>query len=171
MKNLLLLFIALAVRYDGYSQSLSPFVISSSGNYSTSPGGSLSSTTGETSMIETFSQSTVILTQGFQQPRDMFVSIQNPSSDEFSLEWYPNPSSGVFNVAVNSPYPGNLLYKIFDNIGKLVWQQEKIHEKGFYKQEISLISFAEGLYRIETLFTDDRGKNQSRYLNTISIIH
>ncbi len=59
--------------------SLSPYVLSSSGNYSTNTFGSISATVGEI-MVTTISSNSVILTQGFQQPfvnSCSFVSVAN----------------------------------------------------------------------------------------------
>ena len=97
MKKSLLLFIALAVRYSLLAQSLSPFVISSSGNYSQGGNISLSSTTGESTLISTFSSGSSILTQGFQQPNDASVGVSSPENP-ISIIWYPNPAGGLLSL-------------------------------------------------------------------------
>lgn len=171
MKKLLLLFIALAVHYSGKTQSLSPSVISSTGNFLSASGISLSSTTGEMAMIETYTQGSAILTQGFQQPKDIFVGIENPATDAFTLTMYPNPSAGIFKVLVHSPHSGKIKYRIIDNTGKLVWHLESSIDKGFFEREVSLNFLSDGLYQIEAIFTGMNGETQPRYFNTISIIH
>lgn len=66
MKILLSIYFTLTCLFV-YSQSLSPAVISSSGNHFESAGGSLSWTLGET-VTATFTGANFALTQGFQQP-------------------------------------------------------------------------------------------------------
>ena len=67
MKNLIISLITLLVPILINAQSVSPEVISSSGDYFEGPNASLSWTLGEIA-TETFTSGNIILTQGFQQP-------------------------------------------------------------------------------------------------------
>lgn len=170
MKKALLLFISLALYYSICAQTLSPFVISSSGNYSISGGTSLSSTTGESTMIQTFSSGSTILTQGFQQPNDLSVGIVGPEN-YFTILWYPNPSSGLLSLESDFPWAGRFSYRIIDALGRVVYQAEEKVNRGMYKQRISLYSLADGLYHVETTLENENTKRIFTQVDILSIIH
>ena len=107
MKKLyLLLFIF--VTAGGFSQSLSPAVISAAGDYSTGASASLSWTLGELA-TETLNNGSYILTQGFQQPiegvtislnLDLLVFLEGPYSGT-EMGTYLN-SAGL--IPLSQPY-------------------------------------------------------------------
>lgn len=73
-----------------FSQSLSPEVISSSGDHFQNAGGSISWTLGET-VTETFTGASIVLTQGFQQP----FGIQITGIDLDLLVFLEGPYNGL----------------------------------------------------------------------------
>ena len=170
MKKALLLFIALASHHSLFAQTLSPFVISSSGNYSLTGNTSLSSTTGESSMIQTFSSGSSILTQGFQQPNDLSVGIVDPEN-YFAILWYPNPSSGLLNLESEIPWAGQFSYRILDALGRVVYLAEENVDRGMFKQKISLYSLADGLYHVETTLKNETTNHLITQSDILSIIH
>ncbi len=76
MKKFISLVLALLISVVVFSQTLSPEVNASAGDYYTNANGSLSVTIGET-VIETFIGTNSILTQGFQQP--FLAPVANPA--------------------------------------------------------------------------------------------
>ena len=170
MKKIMLFLIALAAHYSLFSQTLSPFVISSSGNYSLVGDTSLSSTTGESTMIQTFSSGSNILTQGFQQPNDLSVGIVGPEN-YFAILWYPNPSAGLLSLESDFPWAGRFSYRIIDAIGRVVYQAEAKVDRGRYKQIISLYSLADGLYHVETTLENETTNRIFTQVDILSIIH
>jgi len=76
MKKITFFYLALFISMGVFSQTLSPEVNASAGDYYTNANGSLSVTIGET-VIETFIGTSAILTQGFQQP--IFAPVTNPA--------------------------------------------------------------------------------------------
>lgn len=84
-----------------FAQTTSPSVISTAGGLASNEGGSLSYTIGEMAMIETFSTTAHVLTQGFQQPWDFITAVDDPLS-WLGIAVYPNPASGFFYVRLQS---------------------------------------------------------------------
>jgi len=104
MKNLYRIFILILLCSASplFSQQLSPFVISSSGGFYTGDAAMLSFTTGELAAVETYSNNTSILTQGFQQSWDFGTYITEHPKTDFSFGIYPNPSDGQFYLVTDS---------------------------------------------------------------------
>ena len=75
-----------------YSQSNSPEVISTTGNYFENENASLSFTIGEP-IIETLSGSDLIITQGFQQSKYEITPVIDILGDDIFVKVYPNPTS------------------------------------------------------------------------------
>lgn len=100
-KFLLLVAIQFLLFLTATGQSIERSVIGSTGGYFESTDYSLSQTVGEVA-IETKTNGTIILTQGFQQPD----SDQGVNVDELQLELsynvYPNPTSDFLNIALKS---------------------------------------------------------------------
>jgi len=121
MKNkifFILLFSLIAARLQ--AQSLERQVIGSAGIYQTAAWGSLSATTGEC-ITNTFSTSSVILTQGFQQPRPTDLMVYNVPANNITIEVFPNPASGFINVIINANDPGrHYSVSLFDMPGQLL---------------------------------------------------
>ena len=105
----LLLFSAFAS-----AQSLAPSVIASYGKWSNNGGFTLSATSGEM-MIQTFTGGTNILTQGFQQPDDKDVGIQQLVEDGLTISIFPNPTNDFVTVnlqADNAELYGVIMYDL-----------------------------------------------------------
>jgi Secretion system C-terminal sorting domain len=81
--------------------------------------------------------------QGVQQPYE-FVTLSNNEIEEFSLSYtlFPNPSSSVVNLLIESENSSNLSYTLFDTNGR-----ELIH-KNIHSSEtpIMMDSFPSSIY-------------------------
>ena len=96
------------------AQSLAPSVIASYGKWSNNGGFTLSATSGEM-MIQTFTGGTNILTQGFQQPDDKDVGIQQLTEDGLTINIFPNPTHDLVTVnlqADNAELYGVIMYDL-----------------------------------------------------------
>ena len=71
-------------------------------------------------MVETFTTSSVILTQGFQQPEDQNVGIINISEPDWNIEAYPNPTTDNVTVQVTTGNASDINVSLFDIAGQLV---------------------------------------------------
>jgi hypothetical protein len=120
MKNLsgIVMLFLLCPLVPLFSQQLTPFVISSSGGFYSNTSGMLSFTTGEMAAVETYSNSTSILTQGFQQPWDFGTYINEHPFNDFSFGIYPNPSNGQFYLLTDSDLNLHLNITVSDLLGQ-----------------------------------------------------
>lgn len=102
------------------AQSLSPTVVSTSGGFASSANGTLSYTTGEMTMVKTFSGGSNILTQGFQQS-DSAVAIGfiDPAKGlDGAVALYPNPASTQVWIAFEFASAGDVEVKLYDLLGQ-----------------------------------------------------
>lgn len=94
-------------------------VVSSAGDYYQAGNLSLSWTIGEP-VIETFTGSDVILTQGFQQGYLSSNSIEEYLFTGLNLQIYPNPTADDLNLLLKSDNSGILQYHLHDLSGKTI---------------------------------------------------
>lgn len=143
------------------AQSLSPTVISSLGGFSESGDYSLSFTAGE-AVTETFSANEHILTQGFQQPMLVSVSVrENEMNENFSVNAYPNPTSDKVFIDINSDMGEDLYLQLYDILGQKI--QHPMHismQSGNYVHELDLTGLSSGMYMVEL-------KNESGLLKEV----
>ena len=103
-----------------HAQTLERQVIGAAGIFQTAGWGSLSATTGE-SVINTFSTSSVILTQGFQQPLVSDLNVNAITANNITLSIFPDPAADLINVTINTDVPGkHYSVNMFDLLGQLV---------------------------------------------------
>ena len=83
-------FILLLISVTGYSQDIQQQVIASAGDQYNNASASVSWTVGET-VTATLTNSSIHLTQGFQQGNLTVSSLVEQDMLDFSLKVYPNP--------------------------------------------------------------------------------
>jgi hypothetical protein len=130
------------------AQSLSPSVVSTSGAFYSNGSGMLSSTIGELTMVETFSNGSAILNQGFQQTFDFTTGINNPVVSS-GLSIYPNPTSGNVTVQLPSSFTDEVSTSIYDAIGKLVYRKTEKLIGQSSTLNLTLENFIDGMYLVE----------------------
>lgn len=101
------------------AQSLEPTVIASDGEFYTSSQGSISWTLGEV-ITETVTSSANILTQGFQQPKKLNVSVLNIMPTGAWVFVYPNPTRGNLYVDLSKLQLGDYQIELVDALGQRV---------------------------------------------------
>lgn len=149
MKKRLLLFPVLFVfSYSVFGQQLTPMVVSSSGGTYNNSDGMLSFTTGEMSVIETFSSSSFFLTQGFQQPWELSTSISSVPESDLLFGIQPNPSNGYFWMISKSESPSLINWNIVNILGKEILKGEFEHTGNITTEPIDLTSAPSGTYLI-----------------------
>ncbi len=117
-------FILLLQSISGYGQA----VISSTGDYHSNGNYSLSWSLGEP-VIETWSQGSTVLTQGFQQPILVSVSIYEHPELNFDISAFPNPTSDFLNVVISNGTYDNMEYFLFDVTGKILENRPIVSEQ------------------------------------------
>lgn len=103
-------------------------VISSGGEYFYNGNFSLSWTLGEP-VIETHSSGSTVLTQGFQQPILVSVSIYENPELNFDISAFPNPTSDYLNVVISNGTYDKMQYLLFDITGKLIDSRQIVSEQ------------------------------------------
>lgn len=122
-------------------------VISSSGGTVSAGGYEVSWTLGEP-VIETFTGTNNILTQGFHQTRLTATALDEIRFPGLELTVYPNPTSYILNIRSTGRDDLKLQYRFFDMDGKLLFMNEMDKNP----EELGLLPFAGGNYllRVET---------------------
>jgi len=114
---LLSLLIQLLITQAGiYSQTAVP---ATGGNIS-DVGGTVSYTVGEV-VYTTISNNNVTITQGVQQPYEIFtVGIEDGINENISLSVFPNPSENELNLQVDGADYSNYSFQLSDLQGKIL---------------------------------------------------
>ncbi len=68
---------------------------------------------------------------------------------------YPNPSSGNFNLTIDSKQNQTVEIEIFNQLGSLVWENEKQIQRGSQTFAIDLQTLASGFYMISISSADE----------------
>ncbi len=89
------------------------------------------------------------------------VTDNNLNPDVFSAKVYPNPSSGIFNVSINTPEHSFVNIRIVDEKGRIVYSKQNIE----YTQGQHIISFdqlssvSSGVYFLQVTGFDSEKQN------------
>ena len=142
MKKLPLLFFLGMGSLVSNAQSLSPEVISSSGDFHESSAGSLSWTIGEP-ISETYTSTDYQLTQGFHQTKFTIVGLEEHPKSLFDVNVFPNPAIEYFEIDLNQvDLTGEFQYEFYDQNGR-------VHHSGLItntKTKIELNGLANSIY-------------------------
>jgi hypothetical protein len=132
-----------------YGQQISSDVIASSGdNFTSSSGISLSFSIGEC-VTETFSGSTVILSQGFQQGYYEVVSLSVNENIQVDMNVFPLPATDFITIELGEQ--GEKYYaEIYDINGRIVLSEELTSES----TNLNLMNFSLGTYIL--VITDNK---------------
>jgi hypothetical protein len=123
-------------------QSVERHVVASAGDYFVTPNLSLSWTLGE-AVTETVSNEFMMLSQGFQQGEKItFTTIKDPLARLFDIKVFPNPTSDVVNISINSEMNDILTVQIYSMAGEKVLT-EKTSDKNI---QLSLADLAPANY-------------------------
>jgi len=154
-----LLFAMIALVVQANAQSLSPSVIASGGGFSANGTAMLSFTTGELTMVETFSAGSSILTQGFQQPEDFSTGISVVTAQGPGMSAFPNPATDAINLLSDFTEAGRLRLLLTDALGRIVLQGDELEIPGGTSritQDVSRV--ASGVYFVHAVFQTHSGK-------------
>jgi len=145
------------------SQTLSPTVISSSGGFFTSANAMLSTTVGEMTMVQTFTSTGNILTQGFQQPEDYTVGIVEPPVVSGDILIYPNPNNGSFMLSFTNDNNAETSIRMFNLAGQVVLEKQVSPTVGLNTIKFDISAYSEGMYIMEITSTTAKGEKSTNY--------
>jgi hypothetical protein len=133
-----------------HGQTLSPDVISTSGNYDQGSSISLSWTLGEI-MTETLNGAGCILGNGFQPSLAGIVTVIYDSKPDYELNIFPVPSSHFINVYIGASMQSYLNMDLFDLNGKSLITKQL--DKGSNSIDLTFLQSAEYILQV----TDQEG--------------
>lgn len=128
-----------------HSQSISPDVISTAGDFYSNASGSISWTLGEP-MGETYTSTNNILTQGFQQPWD-FGTGMNPGTTPVDADVFPNPTADVVNLQFDNTSNGTYVIEVYNALGQQM-SATQFTATPSARATVSLAEFSNGIYFI-----------------------
>ena len=129
-------------------------VVSTAGSHGETTSGSLSWTVGEP-IIETITNESNTLTQGFQQSELTVTAINDLQTSGIELSVYPNPTNSFLFIEVKTDKPRDLCLNLFDLNGKLILQKkitgsrQTVHMQN-YKPAIYILKVTEDNKEIRT---------------------
>lgn len=81
------------------------------------------------------------------------LAIQNMASVN-SLNIFPNPTRGMFNLSMNLNKQQTIVVKIYDDLGQLIEQQNYAKQNGIMVQQYDMSTYAKGIYTIQVITND-----------------
>ena len=121
LKTIFVVLAFLSFVSSSFAQSISPQVIASTGTFAAAGGYSLSYTLGEPATA-TLTTSSSIITQGFQQPNDVYTGLQSIITPTLNAQLYPNPASSEINLVITSSNTNNYTVQLVDLLGRVLQQ-------------------------------------------------
>ncbi len=168
-KKLLLITSFLSGTLFCSGQTLSPNVISPAGGFTSGSSGSLSSTTGEMTMVATFTAGSIAITQGFQQADNHTVAVEPIEKNESAISIGPNPSTGILNVFFHSTKGMKINFRFIDIKGTVVYESivEKAENNNYVSFDLS--RFTNGTYIIEGIDIGTSKNKQNQFTQKFTI--
>jgi hypothetical protein len=130
----------------------------SAGGTANGTGGSVTYTVGETNYINTTAAGGTI-TQGLQQPYEIFLVGIEEVSLPVDLSLFPNPTNDYLILNVAGGNADDLTYQLYDMNGKLLSEKKMVNTQ----TSISMINFASATYFIKVI----NSKNESKEFKII----
>lgn len=122
--RLLLLWPCLIACLAGNSQKTAmPSVISTAGEISRSGDITFEWTLGET-FVESAKDKSTWLTQGYHQPMLLVKENSQRFSSSYDVKIFPNPAHDILNVLIRTNLTDELVFKIIDVTGRVVFMQD-----------------------------------------------
>ena len=165
LKSFFILSGFLLVVNQAVAQQSTPYVIAAGGDYFTAGTFTNSFTVGEEALVQTFTGSTFVLTQGFQQPNDGPNAILDPQVIT-KVTAYPNPTSGMLSLNYNLLTANRVTVEVYDLAGKLLLTTYKEQQAGLQREQLDLSALSDGAY-----FVNLRIDGRQVLVNRIHIVH
>lgn len=151
MKKIIL--IAALLPLLSVAQTTSPSVVATAGWYASAGSVSLSQTVGEIALVQTFSQGTITLTQGFQQPEEITTGILDFKSAGATMNLFPNPVNDRFQLQFSFEQEGQLQYQVYDLLGhEMTELMQESYTSGTPQVTLSATPWPSGIYVVKAVF-------------------
>ena len=141
MKKTLSFIVVLLSHFVLNAQFTTRSTIGSLGTTSSNDGISIQQTIGQPSSVNHSKVEDIGLRQGFHQPIT-FIEEQN----DLNVNLYPNPNNGEFSFIVNEISDASISYQLFDQQGKLLFQNSALTNK---LTPVSIQNPSPGMYHLK----------------------
>ena len=146
MKHLAVLFSSV-VCFNVYSQSGTPDLIATAGDVFKNNEVELSWSVGEI-MIETFSVTGNLLTQGFHQPDYEIATITDEKTgNDYTVLVFPNPASDIVTIQVIGITDQKLTYRLIDLHGRILL----VKSLNNTTEQINISRLSPGLFLLQVI--------------------
>ena len=157
-RSMLLLLVAMAGANGISAQSVGPATINATGGTRIIGSNEFDWSIGEMTLVSTFSNPSIIVTQGVLQPEGLTNSgVANNAAISNQLKVFPNPASSVLNFRYTSQLPGTLDYRLLDMTGKASISRTMNIVQGINEEQIDLTHLACATYFLEITVTSGSG--------------
>ena len=144
-------------------QSIWPSTLNATGGSTYIGGNEFEWSVGEMALVNTFTTSSVIVTQGILQTRFGPGAVDVPSTTNLGdyLQVFPNPATGSINVKYTSNNEGILGLRLMDMTGKLLTEQKAEVKQGTANQKLDISTLAVATYMLEVYMMPTEGKMET----------
>lgn len=150
MKKYLSIFILGLISSSLFSQDLAPTVIASAGSDIQSGGKRIAFTVGEL-IVTTVGGNGYILTQGFQQPPNMYLVDLNKSEiSKIDVHVFPNPTKDIVNISIRDvSIDKEFIIEVFNSVGQKLYLPVNQHDvSGGKNFSLDISEYGHGTYYI-----------------------
>jgi hypothetical protein len=152
-KTIFFLFLGIILTMNARAQK-DPSTINSSGGSATYKTVTYDWSVGEMAAIETFSTTSLIITQGFLQPAILKVDHFDQSiTDHQKIVVYPDPGKQTCIIETKFAKHGKLNYQLIDLNGRIFLKKETNLKEMISKESINLSNYPKGIYLLRVSFT------------------
>jgi hypothetical protein len=141
-------------------QSIWPSTLNATGGTTYIAGNEYEWSVGEMALVNTFTTSSIIVTQGILQTRTGpgITEVPSPTNLGDFLQVFPNPASGIINIQYTSNNEGTLSLRLMDMAGKLITEQKAEVKQGSCNQKLDISPLAVATYLLEVYMAPTNGK-------------
>ena len=129
MKQIIGIIFFVGISMNSFSQTLTPDLITTSGDFYKTGTGSLSWSIGEP-LTETYTTTNNMLTQGFQQSKWTVSPTGIHETKTNDLKVFPNPATDKLNIEFSSDSGQAFDIALYDINGKLLFKKEGLNATG-----------------------------------------
>jgi len=150
-RSILLILVALVLAVNGHAQvSLGPSTVNCGGGYHVLDYDEYEWSIGEMTMVTTFTNPSIVVTQGVLQPFDIFITgVGNTTVLNGQIKVFPNPANSEVNLQYTAPADGTLSYSLLDMDGKLIKSNTAGVVSGTTTEQINVSELACATYMLE----------------------
>ena len=161
-RAILLIPLTIAAAMSAHAQSVGPATINATGGTRIIGSNEFDWSIGEMTLVSTFSNPSIIVTQGVLQPEGLTNSgVANNAAISNQLKVFPNPASSVVFFQYTSQRPGTLCYRLMDMTGKASITRTINIVQGNNEAQIDLTHLACATYLLEVTVNSGSGAGES----------